>query len=80
MAYYSRKLAPRDNNYATIEKECLSIKAAIQNFRVYIVGSKFTVVTDHKALKWLNTMKDNRPDGTFPSSLTSSRWNTGQEY
>ena len=61
VAYYSRKLAPREKNYATIEKECLSIKAAIQNFRVYLVGAKFTVVTDHKALKWLNTMKDNNP-------------------
>ena len=61
VAYYSRKLAPREKNYATIEKECLSIKAAIQNFRVYLVGTKFTVVTDHKALKWLNTMKDNNP-------------------
>ena len=61
VAYYSRKLAPREKNYATIEKECLSIKAAIQNFRVYLVGAKFTVVTDHKALKWLNTLKDNNP-------------------
>ena len=61
VAYYSRKLAPREKNYATIEKECLSIKAAIQNFRVYLVGAKFTVVTDHKALKWLNTMKDSNP-------------------
>ena len=51
----------REKNYATIEKECLSIKAANQNFRVYRVGSTFTVVTDHKALKWLNTMKDNNP-------------------
>ena len=61
VAYYSRKLAPREKNYATIEKECLPIMAAIQNFRVYLVGVKFTVVTDHKALKWLNTMKDNNP-------------------
>ena len=61
VAYYSRKLAPREKNYAMIEIECLSIKAAIQNFRVYLVGAKFTVVTDHKALKWLNTMKDNNP-------------------
>ena len=61
VAYYSRKLAPREKNCSTIEKKCLSIKAAIQNFRVYLVGAKFNVVTDHKALKWLNTMKDNNP-------------------
>eukprot|EP00731_Ephydatia_muelleri_P001672 Em0001g1672a len=61
VAYFSRKLVPREKNYATIEKECLSIKAAIQNFRVYLFGAKFTVVTDHRALKWLNTMKDNNP-------------------
>eukprot|EP00731_Ephydatia_muelleri_P023329 Em0015g912a len=51
VAYYSWKLAQREKNYATIEKECLSIRAAIQNFRVYLVGSTFTVVTDHKAFK-----------------------------
>eukprot|EP00731_Ephydatia_muelleri_P003158 Em0001g3158a len=61
MTYYIGKMAPMEKIYATIEKECLSIKAAIQNFRVYLLETKFTIVTDHKALKWLNTMKDNNP-------------------
>eukprot|EP00731_Ephydatia_muelleri_P001660 Em0001g1660a len=82
VAYFSRKLVPREKNYATIEKECLSIKAAIQNFRVYLFGAKFTVVTDHRALKWLNTMKDNNPRLTrwyLSFNLTSLKWNIGLE-
>ena len=60
MAYYSRKMTPREKNYVTIEKKS-ALQSRLQyrkNFRVYLVGSKFTVVTDHKVLKWLNTMKD----------------------
>ena len=42
IAFYSRKLIPREVRYSTIEKECLAIKAATHTFRVYLLGSKFT--------------------------------------
>ncbi len=59
LAYFSRKLLPREERYSTIEKECLSIKLAIQAFRVYLQGTAFTVQTDHRALEWLDRVKDN---------------------
>lgn len=36
VAFYSRKLLPREERYSTIEKECLAIKAATHTFRVYL--------------------------------------------
>ena len=59
LAFYSRKLLPRETRYSTIEKECLAIKAATHNFRVYLFGRKFTIQTDHHALEWLDRLKDN---------------------
>ena len=59
VAYYSRKLLPREARYSTVEKECLAIKLATHAFRVYLLGRKFTIQTDHRALEWLNRLKDN---------------------
>ena len=58
IAYYSRKLAPREERYSVIEKECLAIKDGITAFQVYLLGRPFTIQTDHRALVWLNQLKD----------------------
>ena len=59
IAYYSRKLLPREERYATVEKECLAIKLGIQAFRVYLLGRRFLVQTDHRSLEWLHRLKEN---------------------
>ena len=58
VAYYSRKLLPREVRYSTIEKECLAIKLGVEAFRVYLLGREFLVQTDHRSLVWLETLKD----------------------
>lgn len=55
--YLSRKLLPREQNYTTIEKECLVIRWAICSLQYYLLGSKFKVITDHQPLSWLNEMR-----------------------
>ena len=57
VAYFSRKLLPREERYSTIEKECLAIKLGVQAFHVYLVGCTFVIQTDHRSLEWLNRMK-----------------------
>ena len=59
VAYYSGKLLPREQRYSTVEKECLAIKLATHAFRVYLLGRKFTIQTDHRALQWLDRVKEN---------------------
>ncbi|KAG1926090.1 gag-pol fusion protein [Pimephales promelas] len=58
VAYISRKLFPREMRYSTIEKECLAVKWALDSLRYYLLGRHFTLETDHRALQWLNNMKD----------------------
>ena len=57
IAYFSRKLLPREQKYATVEKECLGIVSALRHFSVYLLGRSFTIQTDHRALCFLHKMK-----------------------
>lgn len=71
--YWSRGTNGPESGYTTSELELLAVVGAIKEFRPYIAGFKFTVITDHWALKWLKTLKD--PDGRL------GRWAlTLQEY
>ena len=58
VAFYSRKLLPREERYSTVEKECLAIKLGVQAFRVYLLGWLFVVQTDHQSLEWLHRLKE----------------------
>lgn len=58
VVYISRKLLPRETKYSVIEKECLAVKWALDSLKYYLLGRKFTLQTDHRALVWLNRMKD----------------------
>ena len=58
IAYFSRKLLPREQYYSTVEKECLAIKLSIEAFKVYLLGKPFKIQTDHHSLVWLDQMKE----------------------
>lgn len=61
IAYASRRLrgAERnDRNYSSMKLELLALKwAVVEKFRSYLLGSKFTVLTDNNPLCHLNTAK-----------------------
>lgn len=58
ISYASRLLNPAEQNYSTIEKELLAIVYCVQQFRPYLFGRRFKLVTDHKPLVWIHSVKD----------------------
>ena len=48
-------------NYCTTRRELLAIVKAIDHFRPYLYGQKFTIRTNHASLQWLINFKN--PEG-----------------
>ena len=57
IAYSGRSLKPAETRYTILDRELLAIVFAVKHFRVYLESTKFTVYTDHAALKFLMTQK-----------------------
>lgn len=53
IAFASRTLNKAEKNYSTIEKELLAVLWGTKQFRQYLYGKKFTIITDHKPLVYL---------------------------
>lgn len=58
VVYASRVLTKAERSYSIIENGLTAIVWACKQFRPYIWGRKFTIVTDHKPLTWIFKMKD----------------------
>ena len=61
VAYCSRTLNVHERNYTVTERECLAVIYAYKQFRVYLHGVHFKVVTDHASLRWLQNLRE--PEG-----------------
>ena len=58
IACCSRQLNSAERNYSCTERELLAVIFATKQFRCYLYGYKFTLQTDHSALRWLLNLKD----------------------
>ena len=57
IAYASRKLSKSEQDYSTTWKEALACVYEVNYFKYYLMGRKFVLITDHKPLQYLMTMK-----------------------
>lgn len=58
ICFASRTLNEAEQKYGATELELLAIVWSIRKFRNYLLGRKFTLVTDCRPLKWLYSLKD----------------------
>ncbi|CAI4220874.1 unnamed protein product, partial [Auanema sp. JU1783] len=58
VAFASRKLVGPERRYPPIEIEALGIVFALQQFRTYVLGTKTTIITDHRPLTSLMKRRD----------------------
>ena len=57
IAYGGKALSKEEKSYNTSEKELLAVLKGVEAYRPYLVGRKFTIYTDHRALVWLKSAK-----------------------
>ena len=57
IAYASRALTVPERQYSVIQRECLAVIYALKQFRHYLLGRTFQILTDHAPLQWLSAQK-----------------------
>ena len=58
ICHASRSCNPAQQNYSSVDGECLAVVWATDHFWAYLFGSFFTLVTDHEPLRWLMTTQN----------------------
>jgi hypothetical protein len=58
VAYMSKKMLDAEKNYTVREQEMLAIICALKEWRHYLHGTKFKIITDHDSLKYIDTQKN----------------------
>jgi hypothetical protein len=61
IAFMSKKMNPHEKNYPVHEQELLAIVCALKEWRHYLHGRPFTIITDHQSLRYLNTQPNLSP-------------------
>ncbi|KAI3742689.1 hypothetical protein L1987_60382 [Smallanthus sonchifolius] len=62
LAYFSKKLCPRMQQASTYHREMYAITQAISKGRQYLLGHKFTIITDQQSLKRLQDQDIQTPE------------------
>ena len=58
VGYWSYSLNDTERNYSATERECYSVVWSVTTLRPYVEGTKFSIRTDHDALRWLMSLTE----------------------
>ena len=58
VAYRSQSMSKEEHNYQIYDREMLGLIRALEDWRHFLEGISFEVITDHKNMEWWATMKD----------------------
>ena len=61
VAYASRSLSPTEQRYSQTEREALAAVWGCEKFHMYLIGTSFELITDHKALEMIYSPKSKPP-------------------
>ncbi len=59
IAFASKALTSGEQHYSAYKKELAGAVYAVNHFRYYLLGKKFFIRTDHRALEWLLKTRSN---------------------
>ena len=58
IAYASKSLSHSQKNYSVTKRELFAVVEFTDTFSHYLLGTEFTLRTDHRALVWLSSFKE----------------------
>ena len=81
ISYTSRALTPVEQRYLQTEGEALAVVFGCERYHLYVMGSRFTVVTDHKPLVSIyNNPQSNPPAWIERGTLRLQRYDMTVVY
>lgn len=71
VAYYSCSHSRPERNYCVTRKELLAVVLAVRHFTPYLLGTNFTLRTDHASLTWMLNFR--QPEGQVVGNTAGVR-------
>ena len=57
ISFFSKVLTKTQRNWSVVEKEIYALIMGCQQYRQYLLGKPFELITDHKPLQFLKNIK-----------------------